>query len=104
MNVSAVPIAVAISALVAVTDAAFAQGLTASYREVTIGLSEVPQAAIDAAQKALGIAPTEARLIPGTSPQEYELEAPSKSGGGTSVHVLENGTVINREHEEKGND
>lgn len=104
MNVSGVVMSVVISALAVVSNPGFAQSLKEEYREKTIGLSEVPQAAIDAAQKALGTAPTEAKLIQGTSPQEYELEAPTKSGGEMSVHVLANGKVIKLEHEKKGED
>jgi hypothetical protein len=103
MNVSGVLVPVVISAL-AVANPGFAQSLKEEYREKTISLSEVPQAAIDAAQKALGTAPTEAKLIQGTSPQEYELEAPTKSDGEMSVHVLANGKVTKLENEEKGKD
>jgi hypothetical protein len=102
MNVSKVLVSVVIGALSLVSNPGFAQGLKEEYREKTIGMSEVPQAAIGAARKALGTAPTEAKLIQGTSPQEYELEAPSKSGGEMSVHVLATGKVIKLEHEEKG--
>ena len=52
---------VAISALAVVSDPGFAQSLKEEYRKKTIGLSGVPQAAVDAAQKALGTAPTEAK-------------------------------------------
>jgi hypothetical protein len=38
-------------------------------------------------RKALGTAPTEAKVISGTSPQEYELTAKDKSGKEKSVHV-----------------
>jgi hypothetical protein len=72
---------VVISALAVVSNPGFAQSRNDEYREKTISLSEVPQGAIGAAQKALGIAPTEAKLIQGISPQGYELEAPTKSGG-----------------------
>jgi hypothetical protein len=104
MNVSGVLVPVVISALAVVSNPGFAQSLKEEYREKTISLSEVPQAAIDAAQKALGTAPTEAKLIQGTSPQEYELEARTKSDGEMSVHVLANGKVTKLEHEEKGKD
>jgi hypothetical protein len=104
MNVSGVFMPVVISALAVLSSPGFAQSLNEEYREKTIGLSEVPQAAIEAAQKALGTAPTEAKLIQGTSPQEYELEAATKSGGEMSVHVLANGKVIKLEHGEKGVD
>jgi hypothetical protein len=101
MNISGVLMPVVISALAVVSNPGFAQSLKDEYREETIGVSEVPQAAIAAARKALGTAPTEAKLIQGTSPQEYELEAPTKSGGEMSVHVLANGKVIKLEDEEK---
>ena len=61
----------------------------------------MPQAALDAARKALGTAPTDAKLIQGTSPQEYELEALTKSDGEMSVHVLANGKVLKVEREQK---
>jgi hypothetical protein len=67
--------------------------------EKTIQLSQVPQAARDAAQKELGMTPTEARIVNGTSPQQYELEAKDKSGKEVSVHVQANGTVVKRETE-----
>ena len=69
-----------------------------------VGLSEVPQAAFDAAQKALGTAPADAKLIQATNPQEYALEATTKSGREMSVHFLANGTMIKLEREEKGED
>jgi hypothetical protein len=34
--------------------------------------------------------------------RQYELEAPNKSGGEMSVHVLANRKAIKLEHEEKG--
>jgi uncharacterized protein YpmB len=67
--------------------------------EKTIQLSQVPQAARDAAQKELGMAPTEAKIINGTSPQQYELEGKDKSGKEISVHVQANGTVVKKETE-----
>lgn len=65
--------------------------------EKTIQLSEVPKAARDAAQKELGTAPTEAKVVNGTSPMQYELEAKAKDGKETSVHVLANGTIVKKE-------
>jgi hypothetical protein len=65
--------------------------------EKTVQLSEVPQAARDAAQKELGAAPTEAKVVSGTSPTQYELEARNKSGKETAVHVLANGTIVKKE-------
>jgi hypothetical protein len=104
MNVSGLLVPVVIGTLAVVSNPGVAQSPQEEYREKAIGLLEVPQAALDAAQKALGTAPTEAKLIPGTSPQEYELEALTKSDGELSVHVLANGKVIKLEHEEKRED
>jgi len=53
MNVSGVLVSVVISALAVVSNPGFAQSLKEEYREKTISLSEVPRAAIHAAQKAL---------------------------------------------------
>ncbi len=62
-------------------------------RPKTIELSEVPPPAIHAAQKELRTAPTEARILPDTSPEEYELAAKDKAGKEVSVHVQADGTV-----------
>ena len=67
--------------------------------EKTVQLSQVPEAARNAAQKELGAAPTEAKLVSGTNPQQYELEAKDKSGKEISVHVQANGTVVKKETE-----
>jgi hypothetical protein len=82
----------------------FGQSRDEESREKTIRLSEVPKAAVDAAQKALGMAPTEAKIVSGTTPQQYELEAKNKSGKEISVHVLADGKVVKKEHEEKDKD
>ena len=68
-------------------------------QEKKIAMTEVPQAAREAAQKALGHKPTEAKMIQGTNPQEYELEAKMKSGKEMSVHVTADGTVTKHEME-----
>ncbi len=68
-------------------------------QEKKIAMSEVPQAARDAAQKALGRKPTEAKMVQGTSPQEYELEAKMKGGKEMAVHVTADGTVTKHESE-----
>jgi hypothetical protein len=59
-----------------------------------VEISQVPQLALDAGKKALGTTPTDAKVIVGTSPQEYELMAKSKSGKERTVHVLADGTVM----------
>jgi hypothetical protein len=70
------------------------KSVSESSREQTVALSEVPRPARDAAQKALGTTPTQAKIIVGTSPQEYELMAKNKSGKSAKVHVLADGTLM----------
>ena len=65
--------------------------------EKAIQLSEVPQAARDAAQKELGTTPTEARIVNGTSPTQYELEAKAANGKEVGVHVLADGKIVKKE-------
>ncbi|HEU5093940.1 MAG TPA: hypothetical protein VFT77_02240 [Reyranella sp.] len=65
--------------------------------EKTVQLSQVPKAARDAAQKELGAMPTEAKMVSGTNPQEYELEAKDRSGKEVGVHVHADGTVVKKE-------
>ena len=45
------------------------------------------------------MAPTEAKLVSGTNPQEYELEGKDKSGKEVSIHVRADGTVVKTEKE-----
>jgi hypothetical protein len=68
-------------------------------REKTVALSSVPKAAVDAAKQALGADPTEAKIIAGTKPQQYELEAKNASGQEVAVHVRGDGIVVKRETE-----
>jgi len=68
------------------------ESTNASRQEQTVDVSQVPQPALDAAQKVLGTKPTDAKVIVGTSPQEYELMAKNKSGKHAKVHVLADGT------------
>jgi hypothetical protein len=65
-----------------------------SSQEQTVDVSQVPQPARAAAQKVLGTKPTDAKVIVGTSPQEYELMAKSKAGKEAKVRVLADGTVM----------
>jgi hypothetical protein len=67
-----------------------------SGQEQTVDISQVPQPARDAAQNALGTAPTHAKVVVGTSPQGYELTAKNKSGKKAKVHVLADGTVLKK--------
>jgi hypothetical protein len=100
MNITRVLVPAALSALFALTSTSFARNQSEESREKPIRLSEVPQAARDAAQKALGTAPTEAKIVNGTSAQEYELEAKDKSGKEHNVHVRADGKVVKHENEE----
>jgi hypothetical protein len=77
---------------------AFAQGRSEEARERTIELSSVPKPAVDAARKALGADPTEAKIIRGTRPQQYEVAVES-GGKENAVHVRANGTIVKRETE-----
>jgi uncharacterized membrane protein YkoI len=67
-------------------------------QEQSIQLSEVPEAAMNAGQKALGAKPTEAKLLPQKSGQTiYELEAKDSAGKEHSVHVSADGKVLKTE-------
>jgi hypothetical protein len=77
----------------------FAASKSEEAREKTVALSSVPKAAVDAAKQALGADPTEAKVINGTSPRQYELEAKNASGQEVAVHVRADGTVVKRETE-----
>lgn len=75
----------------------FGQSSSEQAQEQPVQISQVPQLARNAAQKALGTTPTDAKVVVGTSPQEYELTAKNKSGKEVSVHVLADGTVLKKE-------
>lgn len=77
----------------------FAQSRSEEAREKPIAMSKVPQAARDAAKKALGSEPTEAKIVTGTKPQQYELRAQNSSKKEFAVHVLVDGTVVKSETE-----
>jgi hypothetical protein len=79
----------------------FAQSQSEEAREKPVQMSKVPQAALDAAEKALGSKPTEAKIITGTKPQQYELAAQNSSRKEFAVHVLADGTVVKSETEEE---
>jgi len=96
--------AAATGLIVAFVTPSVAQDRSEESREKTIRLSEVPQAARDAAKKALGATPTEAKLVSGTQPQEYELEAKEAGGKEMSVHVTADGKVVKTENEEHEKD
>jgi uncharacterized protein YpmB len=100
MKVTSIVTSVACVLSVIVTAPSFGQYKDEESREKSVQLSEVPPAALAAAQKALGTAPTEAKIISGTSPPQYELEAKNKSGKEVSVHVSADGKVLKKAHEE----
>jgi hypothetical protein len=78
---------------------AFAASKSEEAREKTVALSSVPKAAMDAAKQALGADPTEAKVISGTKPRQYELEARNAAGKEVAVHVRGDGTIVKRETE-----
>ena len=100
MNIISILAPAALGLLVVATAPSFGQDKDEEPLEETIQLSEVPKAALEAAQEALGRAPTEAKVISGTSPQQYELEAKNKSGKEIGVHVSADGKVLKKAHEE----
>jgi hypothetical protein len=100
----------AVSALLMSAAPGMAQNTTASTgtedtsrssQEQTVQMSQVPRAAREAAQKALGTKPTDAKVIVGTSPQEYQLMAKSSSGREAKVRVLADGTLMKNGKPEK---
>jgi hypothetical protein len=91
----------ALGALFALSGPLLAASKSEEAREKTVALSSVPQAAVSAAKQALGADPTEAKIINGTSPQQYELEATNSSGKESAVHVRADGTIVKRETESK---
>jgi len=76
------------------------QGSSEESKEKSVALSSVPQAAKDAAKQALGADPTEAKVISGTHPRQYELEAEATNGGQEkAVHVTGSGKILKPETE-----
>lgn len=66
-------------------------------REKSVQLSEVPKAAVDAGEKALGGKATEARVMEQKGQQVYELERKDSSGKEHAVHVTADGKVLKKE-------
>jgi hypothetical protein len=64
-----------------------------------IPLAEVPHPALEAAQKVLGTSPTEAKIMVGTDPQVYELEARNQSDKAIGLNVLADGEVLKTKKE-----
>ncbi|MBV9995155.1 MAG: PepSY domain-containing protein [Caulobacteraceae bacterium] len=67
--------------------------------EKPIALSQVPKAAVDAAQRALGGNITKAEIISGKS-RVYELSSTDASGKGKAVHVTAAGKILKTETED----
>ena len=88
-----------IAAAFALTIPSFAQSKDEEAREQSIQMDQVPQPARDAAEKKLGTAPTEAKMVEGTNPQEYELMGKNSSGKEVAVHVRADGKVMKTENE-----
>jgi uncharacterized membrane protein YkoI len=66
-------------------------------QEKTVQLSQVPKAAVDAAQKALGGKVTEAKVMQQDGQQVYELERKDASGKERAVHVTAGGQILKTE-------
>ena len=70
--------------------------------EQTVQLSQVPQAARDAAEKDLGGKVSEAKVMQQNGQQVYELETRTGSGEQKSVQVSADGKIL--AHEADGDD
>lgn len=66
-------------------------------QEKPIQLSQVPQAAVDAGEKALGGKATEAKVMEQNGQRVYELERKDASGKERGVHVTADGKVLKKE-------
>ena len=88
-----------VGAVLALSTPLFAASKSEEANEKSVALSSVPKAAVDAAEQALGADPTEAKVISGTNPEQYELEAKNASGQEVAVHVRGDGTIVKRETE-----
>jgi len=91
-------------AVLALSSPLFAASKSEEAREKTVEMSSVPKAAVDAAKKALGADPTEAKIINGTKPQQYELAVEASGGKESAVHVRGDGTIVKRETENEKNE
>jgi hypothetical protein len=80
---------------------AFGQSTGHEGQELSIQPSQVPQPALDAAQKVLGSTPTKAGIVVGTDPQVYDLQATNQSGKVVGVNVLADGKVLKKERQRK---
>lgn len=66
-------------------------------QEKPIQLSQVPKAAMDAGEKAIGGKATEARTLQQGGQQVYELERKDAAGKEHSAHVSADGKVLKTE-------
>jgi hypothetical protein len=73
---------------------AFGQARAQNEGTKPIAFADVPQAAHDAALKYLGREPSEARLVTGTNPPQYEIAGTSKDNRDMTVRVLGDGTIV----------
>ena len=80
---------------------AFGQSTGDEGQELPIQPSQVPQPALDAAQKVLGSTPTQAGIVVGTDPQVYDLQATNQSGKVVGVNVLADGKVLKKDRQRK---
>ncbi len=94
-----IPIHLIVGAALIMSAPVLAASKSEEAREKTVALSSVPKAAVDAAKQALGADPTEAKIISGTKPRQYELEAKGASGQEVAVHVRADGTIVKKETE-----
>lgn len=94
-----IPIHLIVGAALIMSAPVLAASKSEEARERTVALSSVPKAAVDAAKQALGADPTEAKIISGTKPRQYELEAKGASGQEVAVHVRADGTIVKKETE-----
>ena len=99
-----IPIHLIIGTALIISAPVLAASKSEEAREKTVALSSVPKAAVDAAKQALGTDPTEAKIISGTKPQQYELEAKTTGGKEAAVHVRADGTIVKRETENEKNE
>jgi uncharacterized membrane protein YkoI len=66
-------------------------------QEKPIQLSQVPKAAVDAGEKAIGGKATEAKVLQQDGQQIYEIERKDSSGTEHSAHVSADGKVLKTE-------
>lgn len=69
-------------------------------KEKTVAMNTVPKPAVDAAKKALGADPTDAKMMTEKGQKVYELSAKDASGAEKAVHVSSTGKVMKTESEE----